>query len=157
MKCNITKYINITECRGAMSVDFIFSMFVIIIVVQSVVGITLDRMDMVKDAKELGDARMIAENVGETIDTTYSGGEGHSTKITLPSAVNGKDYRVTVNSSGVFVKVEGMIGRACVIPKVISSAESPGESGYTMQPQKTYKISNEKTGDSYHIIITQLP
>ena len=158
MKCNIIKYINITECYGAVSVDFLLSMFVIIIVVQSVVALTEDRMDTVKDTEELGGARIIAENVAETIDVTYSGGEGHSTYITLPPNVNGKDYEITVNSSGVFVEVEGMIGKAWVIPKSISSADSPEKSEYILNPQKTYKISNEKNGEShYKIIITQLP
>mgnify|MGYP000862951286 CR=1 FL=1 len=150
MNNNITKYINITECSGAMSVDFIFAIFVILIILQGILALTSDRMDMVKDTEELGSARMVAESVAETIDATYSGGEGQSTMITLPPAPN-KEYRVIVSSSGVYVKVDGMIGKACVTPHPIL------KSGYefTMHPEESYNISTTRDGKVYRMNITE--
>jgi|GEM_PF-2420967 hypothetical protein len=151
MNNNITKYINITECSGAMSVDFIFAIFVVLIILQGVLALTSDRLDMVKDTEELGSARMVAESVAETIDATYSGGEGHSTVITLPASVK-SEYKVTISSSGVYVKVDGMVGKACITPHSIL------KSGYefTMHPKRSYNISTTKDGKVYSMNITEV-
>lgn len=150
---NIINYINITECGGTLSVDFIFAILIILIIAQGVLCLISDRLDMVKDAEELGSARMIAESVAETIDATYSGGEGHSTILTLPPAVK-DEYRITVNSSTVYVNVGGMMGKTHVMPGSISGAKSNSE--VTMYPNRSYNISTMKGGNGYKIVIKEI-
>lgn len=144
---------NTFGCRGSMSVDLTFATLVMLLMLTSLTGLIDDRMHGADDAKELGNARMIIENVAETVDSVYAGGSGHSAVITLPPSVNGKNYMVTLKSSGAFIDVGGLRGKACMVPKAIAGANSEFE----MHPQRTYNISNVKKGkDQNEIVIREV-
>ncbi|KAF5068350.1 hypothetical protein [Methanobacterium aggregans] len=130
-----------------MSVDLLLSTLLILLTITSMAALVEDRMGGVDDAKELGNARMMVENVAETVDSVYNGGNGHSTVISLPPSINGKTYSITLRSSAAFIDVGGLRGKACMVPKAISGNE------FEMHPQRTYNISNVQKSENYSEIV----
>lgn len=137
------------DSRGQLSADLIFATLLIIIIMGSLVTIIADRMETVTTTEELGNARMIAENVAEAVNKVYAGGNGHSLTITLPADINGQDYTVDVNANGVFVTINGKTGKAYTAAKRITLA-SPMVNG------QNYTITNvkNKNTEEYWIVIT---
>lgn len=143
------------DTRGQLSADLIFATLLIIIIMGSLVTIIADRMETVETTEELGNARMVAENVAEAVNKVYAGGNGHSVTITLPEDINGKNYSVTVNKDGVFVTIDGKKGKAYIAAKKVSNSLG-GSDGVVMQNGQNYTITNVKdpSTEEYWIVIT---
>jgi len=141
------------DSRGIVTVDLIFATLLIIIVAGSIITIASGRMDTASQTEELGKARITSENIAEAVNKVYSGGTGHSATINLPDTINDKNYYITVNSSGVYVKVDGMIGKAYIAPKKISGSNSLQETQITMHNGANYTIKNVNGSDGYSWIM----
>lgn len=133
------------ESQGIISVDLLLATFMIMIMMGIMSFLILDRFNMADETQELAEARSLAENVAEAINQAYAGGNGHTIKITTPPQLNNNsNYKITVNSSGVLVKLGGRKGIAYVIPDKISSSKSPKKSQITLLPGRNYVIVNKK-------------
>lgn len=144
------------DSRGVMTVDLIFATFLIIVVAGSIITIASDRIDTVSETGKVGNARMTAENIAGAINKVYSGGNGHSMTISLPADITGKKYYINVNSSGVYVNVDGMIGKAHITPKRISGSNLLHETQIIMHNGANYTIKNVNGSDGCSwILITE--
>ena len=142
--------------RGVMAVDLIFATLLIIIVAGSIITVVSDRIDTASQAEELSKARMTANNIAEAINKVYSSGTGHSVNISLPNNITDKEYYINVNSSGAYVTIGGMIGKAYITPKKISNSYQLHESKITMHSSSRYLIRNVNGSDGYNwIVITE--
>jgi hypothetical protein len=141
------------DCYGALSIDFLLSILMVMVVMGSLSTIVSNGLDMAEQSDELVNARMLAEYVAGAIDQTYSGGNGHGIRIVTPPEIGGKYYKVTVNSSGVFIKIGGKDGQAHLVPQKISGTISLISSDVTLLPGRTYFILNIKDEDGYSWIV----
>lgn len=139
----------ITNCGGSVSADLLLSTMVFLMVLTSLVAMVEDRVDSVKDAEELGTGRMMAEDVAETVDSVYSGGNGHSVVITLAPSINGAPYTITLESGAVFIDVGGLRGQAALFPGAISG------NTFKMYPSRKYNISNTQKSENYSEIVVR--
>jgi uncharacterized membrane protein len=143
--------------QGVITIELIFVTMMMLIVVASIITAISERMDAAAETRELGTARMIAESVSEAINKVYSCGNGHMLKVTLPPHIEDKSYKITVNSGGVFIELDGMIGKAYIIPRKISDRVPPTDSEVVMQGNMNYTISNVKDSEGYDwVIITSV-
>ena len=140
------------DSQGQLSADLIFATLLIIIIMGSLVTIIADRMETVTTTEELGNARMIAENVAEAVNKVYAGGNGHSLIITLPADINGQNYNVTVSQNGVLININGKTGKAYTAAKRITVNTGDG----LMHNGQSYNLTNVKKMDTeeYEIVIT---
>ena len=142
--------------QGVMAIELLFAMLLIIIVAGSIITIASERADTASQTEELSKARMTADNVAEAINKVYSSGTGHSINISLPDNITDKEYYIDVNSSGVYVKIDGMMGESYITPKKISKSYHLDESKITMYTNSTYTIQNVNGSDGYKwIVITE--
>lgn len=141
------------DSRGIVAVDLIFATLLIIILAGSIITVISDRMDTVSQTEELGKARMTAENVAEAINKVYSGGTGHSASISLPDNIKDKKYYIKIDSSGVYVTVDGMIGKANIAPTKFSSSYPLHEAQIIMHNGANYTIENLNDSDGYNWIL----
>jgi hypothetical protein len=138
---------------GNLTVDFMFSIFLLLLVLASLTSLIWERLDMVEGSQELAQSRILLENIAGTINQVYAGGEGHSIRIHMPPHINQKEYQVTVNSSGVFMKLEGRRGWALMAPEKFSRDISLKNSAVTLLPDHEYLILNLKDGSGYSWIV----
>lgn len=143
------------DSKGIITVELIFSSMVLMILIGCILSIVSERMDTVSSTDELGKARMTAENVAEAINKAYSGGNGQIITLNLPATINKKEYKLKVNSSGVFILIDGNIGKSQVNPNKFSYNDELIQSTVIMHGGHNYLIKNMKGSDGYNWIIIQ--
>ncbi|MFY9637586.1 MAG: hypothetical protein WAK14_02150 [Methanobacterium sp.] len=93
--------------------------------------------------------------MAQDIEMVYSGGRGCSIIFKLPAKVSNKHYKITINSTGVYISFLGKIGTSHITPMTISNGKY--DSYVLLEPNKTYNISNIKDEhDRMKIIIKQI-
>ncbi len=138
--------------RALLNIDFLFSMLFMLIIVCSLILIANERLEGVQQLSESVEARLLSETISKSIDESFSGGEGHEVTIKMPSKLNGSDYRVEVNQSGVLVKIKGRCGYSFSYLKRISNFEM-NQYTFTMLPERTYTIRNVKDKNNGHWVV----
>jgi hypothetical protein len=141
------------DSKGIITVELIFASFLILIIAVSILSVVSSRMDATSSTDELGNARMTAENVAESINKVYSNGNGHTVTVSLPANISNKNYGIKVNSSGIFVLIDGDIGKSFINPKKISSSDKLIESTVLMHCNCNYLIKNVKGPDGNNWIV----
>lgn len=145
-------YILYEEC-GNLSVDFLFSIFLFFLLMGGLTFLIADRYGMVEETQELAQSRSILDNIAFTINQVYSGGEGHSIRVQLPANINNKEYTITVNSTGVIIKLQGKKGWAIVAPQRFSSSILGESSTITMLSGRSYIVLNMKDDNGFNWIV----
>lgn len=141
--------------NGWVSIDFLMASLLILLTIPSLISIIEDRINTVNSVDEISEARVLAENLAEDIEMVYSGGRGCSIIFKLPAKVSDKHYKITINSTGVYVSFLGKIGTAHITPMTISNGKY--DSYLLLEQNKTYNISNIKDEhDRMKIIIKQI-
>jgi hypothetical protein len=141
------------DSRGIITIDLIFASLILLVIVGGILSVVSERMDAVSSTDELGNARMIGENTAEALNKAYNGGDGHAITLSLPANISDKNYDIKVNSSGIFVLVDGMIGKSLINPKKISCSDKLIESTVLMQGNHDYIIKNVKSNDGNNWIV----
>jgi hypothetical protein len=141
------------DSRGIITIDLIFASLILLVIVGGILSVVSERMDAVSSTDELGNARMIGENTAEAINKAYNGGDGHAITLSLPANISDKNYDIKVNSSGIFVLVDGMIGKSLINPKKISCSDKLIESTVLMHGNHNYLIKNVKSDDGNNWIV----
>lgn len=124
--------------KGQLSADFIFAIFIFLIVAASIVGIASNNIGIAENS-EFSKAKVLADDVSRTINAVYSNGYGHYTILKLPSDFN---YTVEISSSGVFVDYnnEGnIVAESSIIP--VNNLTAPST---TMNPGEVYNVTNNQ-------------
>lgn len=138
--------------KATLNIDFVISMFLLLVIMGSVLSIAVERFEVVQKADEAVQTRSISEKVALTIEEVYSGGEGHEIKIEMPPDIKGSYYEVKVNQSGVLVQVGGYSGYSYSFFKKIFNYEM-NQPEVTMQPNRNYTLRNVKEAKSNKVII----
>ncbi len=139
---------------GWVSIDFMVASMIILLIIPGIVAISEDRVNTANSVNEIAKAKVLSDNLAETIEMVYSGGDGCSIIFKMPANIEDKPYYINVNSSGVYVRFHGMINSAFINPMMISYSLKKSRSNVLMQPNKLYNISNIKDEYGYtHIII----
>jgi len=142
--------------RGIISTDLIFASIIILVIISSIISVASERIDAASTTDELGNARMIVEYVAGAINKVYNGGNGHAVTLSLPANISGESYDIRVNSSGVFILIDGDTGKSFISPKKISSSDRLIENTVSMKGNQNYTIRNVKgpDGNSWIVIST---
>ena len=141
--------------EGVISVDLIFSFIMIFMLLTGMWGIVSDRVDMASESEKLAQTRNLAENVASTINKVYSGGCGHEMTLDLPKTIkNANYYLLKVNNGGVYIKTDGMMGKAGICPVLIVDGEMK-QKEIIMLPGKRYKIRNVPGNDGKTLILIE--
>jgi hypothetical protein len=143
------------DSRGIITVELIFASIILLVIIGGILSVASERMDSVSSTEELGKARMATESVAEAINKVYSGGNGHAVTLNLPATINKKEYNLKVNSSGVFILIDGNIGKSTINPKKISCTDELIQSNVIMHGDGKYLIKNVKGSDGNNWIVIQ--
>ncbi len=129
--------------QGYLTVEFMFTLLVIIFMMTSTINIISERMQMVSETENLSEARHLAENVASAINKVNSGGNGHEITLKMPPNIGDSNYQLWLNSSGVYIESGGRRGKATIYPVRIWFNPSFGP-GYRLLPNRTYRLLNRK-------------
>lgn len=142
---------------GWVSVDFMVASLIIILTIPGLVSIAGENINTANSVHKIAKAKIITDNVAQSIEMVYSGGTGCSIIYKMPSNIDNKPYNFKVNSSGAYMKVDDLMGSTFISSMKLSTTEWVDRSDVQMQADETYNISNIM--DSYgntHIIIKRI-
>lgn len=142
----------VSDQRASLTVDFILSMFILLVLAVSILGTIHVRLETVHDAEEVVQARLISEKIASAIEDVYSAGEGYEMRIEMPSNIAGYQYQVRVNQSGVKVEIGGWSGYSYSFSKKIAGYNL-NQSRVIMRPNTNYTIRNLKQGKHNLVMI----
>lgn len=140
------------DSRASLNVDFVLSLFLLLVVVAGIMGTVQIRLETVEKSDEAVQARLISEKVASAIEEVYAAGEGHEIRIEMPGNIEGSPYQVKVNQSGVRIDVGGWTGYSYSFSKKISDyAQNQNE--VIMRPNTNYTLRNVKEGKRNIVVI----
>ncbi|HML05228.1 MAG TPA: hypothetical protein VK426_05600 [Methanobacterium sp.] len=140
-----------------MTVDLLFASVIILFIVIGILSVASERIDSVSSTDEFGNSRMVVESVAETINKVYDGGNGHETILSLPANVSNKNYNIKVNSTGVYILIDGNIGKSFINSRRISSSDKLTDSTILMYCNHSYILKNVKDSDgNTWIVISEI-
>ncbi|MDP3623667.1 MAG: hypothetical protein Q8R66_07035 [Methanobacteriaceae archaeon] len=138
--------------KGALAGDFILSFFITIIISIGLISIVSDRIDHANTSEKLSEARILTEKIASTLNNVQTG-TGNEIKIKMPENIgNSSDYTISINSSGVYIEIEGLKGKSEIYPTVIMN-EIKSSSQVTLYPGKSYLIQNDPSNIHLKTII----
>jgi len=132
------------DSKGLVTADSLIAFLLIIVLLMSLTNITMNRIDTVNSIGEAVDARILGENIAERIESTDSNGQGYYTTFRMPANISGEYYKVQINSTGLFVVVNGKTSYSRLVLLRVSGSEYLRDLEITMKPGKTYNISNTR-------------
>jgi hypothetical protein len=145
------------DIKGWVTLDFIATLIIVFLTIQSIVAIVSERMETVNSIEDIGEAKILVENIAETLETVYVNGEGYYTIYNMPPKISGKSYIIDVNSREVLIKFNGKTGCAHLTSMKISNSIYYDSPSVQMNENQIYNISNHRDEqENVHIIIEQV-
>lgn len=134
----------ILETKAMITADSLIAFLVIILIITSLINIIINRMDTVDSIDEATEARVLGENIAEQIQSTNSNGQGYYTTFRTPGNISDEYYQVHINSTGLFIFVNGKTCYSHLGLLRVSGSEYMRDIQVTMKPDRTYNISNTR-------------
>jgi hypothetical protein len=72
---------------GWVSIDFMVASMIILLIIPGIVAISEDRVNTANSVNEIAKARVLSDNLAETIEMVYSGGDGCSIIFKMPANI----------------------------------------------------------------------
>ena len=127
--------------KGFISVEYLFSIFIILIIALGLLFFTSASIISEKNIEENVNHRLILDNIASSISQVNSNGEGYSMLIDLDSKSG--FYEVTVEKDRLTIEFSNKKGETLILPLNIDSI-------YKLYSGNSYRIS--KTGDGKVVI-----
>jgi uncharacterized protein (UPF0333 family) len=128
--------------KGFISIEYLFSIFVILLIAIPLLFLSQSVMESSFNIDDNIAHRLILDTVASEISQVNSNGEGYSKSIKLPSDVG--YYEITVENKKLTIEYDGKKGETLLFPSNVDSK-------YKLHSGKSYMISK---GDEGKIVIT---
>lgn len=123
--------------KGFISIEYLFSIFVILIMVIPLLFVSQSAIESSFNIEESVRHRVILDDVANSISQVNSKGEGYSKRVTLPSDVG--YYEIRVENNRLTMEYANRMGET-LIP--VSNFDSK----YTLYSGSSYSISKNAKG-----------
>lgn len=102
--------------RGFLSIQSIFSMFIIIIIALGCVFYIENIVQSTEDNSLNVESRLFLDKISYEINQVNSNGEGYSKVIDLPDDIGGYSYLIKISSDEVLLEVSNKKGKTDIFP-----------------------------------------
>lgn len=123
--------------KGFISVEYLFSIFIILIIASGLLFFTSATIMSEKNIEENVKHRLILDNIASSISQVNSNGEGYSMLIDLDSKSG--FYEVTVEKDRLTIEFSNKKGETLILPLNIDSR-------YKLYSGNSYRISKTEDG-----------
>lgn len=142
------------EDCGVLSVDFLLSIMMIMLIFSGLVNIISDRTNLVNENDKLSQSRILVEKISSALNKVYCGGFGQKITINLPEKIENSTYLIKIRDSSVYIELEGKIGKTQHYPMLIIDSKTGNTNEIIMHPGKTYTIANIPLNNSSAVTMT---
>ncbi|GAB4382150.1 MAG: hypothetical protein Kow0021_16370 [Methanothermobacter thermautotrophicus] len=136
-----------------MTADTVTWLFFTLLLASVMVSIAGARLEGVHSDERLLEMRILLDDVAEAVNLATAGGPGHEVVVELPERLNHTDdYRVLVNSSGVYGWADGQRAFSSIYPVVV--ADGYGRTRVYLESGGRYSIRNTPRNNRTVIMIS---
>jgi len=142
------------DSKGISTVDFIFTIFLSLIIV--IVGLNLignNLEDEVIMEEELN-GRMIVDSIANSINEVNSNNLGHIQEISLPKNISNKSFSITINQNEVLIEFGNRKGESTIFPTRLANSNKDIVNEIKLYPGESVKI--QKSLDNNNLTIIQI-
>ncbi|MFR3857621.1 MAG: hypothetical protein ACLTWT_08520 [Methanobrevibacter smithii] len=119
--------------KGVISLEAIFSIFIILLIVASILFYVQSNLESDKNIESSFSHRLILDNLANCINQVNSNGEGFSKKVLLPQKEYA--YKITVEKSKLTIEYSNKKGELAILPADINR-------NYELYGGRSYLIEN---------------
>lgn len=131
------------ESKGTLTLEFLITIFVCIIICSMIVSVTIEEFKSIEETQNRKEARLVSDDISQTINKVNINGDGYSVKYRLPSKINNETYIVKINESGVYINSHYQLTYTNIIP-----GNNLRSKTFILLPDNTYEFkNNNKTID----------
>ncbi len=127
--------------EGTFNIEIVMILFVILIICSTMISLPIEEFGTGKNTQIRMQARDIASNVAQIVNTVYINGNGYSKRYTTPSEIGNQQYIVEINNKGVFVNSHNQVTYHQFIPKKIFNDKNIEK--IVLTPDNTYQFTNK--------------
>lgn len=102
--------------KGLVSLEYVIILMVLFMIFSLIISLSLDELDIIEESQNRKEARLLCDDVSQTINMVYINGNGYSKQYTLPSKINQKTYIMKINTTGVYVNSHYQLTYSKIIP-----------------------------------------
>ena len=144
------------DTGGVLTADAIISVFLVTLLTGLIMSTAAERLDEVYRSRSNLEARLLMDRTAHHINLVAAGGPGHHFIIKLPGRLNHTgDYRLEINSTGVYGWFDGRRGFSPIHPVLIFDGYgNPGR--ICLQPGRRYILRNTPRNGRNAVMIMEL-
>lgn len=141
------------DSEGVVTADTVTWLFFTLLLASVMVSIAGARLEGVYSDERLLEMRILLDDVAEAVNLATAGGPGHEVVVELPERLNHTDdYKVLVNSSGVYGWADGQRAFSSIYPVLV--ADGYGRTLVYLEPGGRYSIRNTPRNNRTVIMIS---
>lgn len=144
------------DIKGWISFDFVVASLMILMIMEGMISITGERLNTSQSVNTMVLARTVSENLGEYLDTVYSGGEGCYIIYTTPRTITKNSYMISLNPNDFKIVINGKIGSSYHVPVKLMTNTGFYTNRIMFVPGESYIISNNKVDGYTFVVIRRL-
>ena len=140
------------DSKGILSIDFIFTIFLSLIIIcfgLSLIGNNFD--DEIIMEEELN-ARVVVDNIANSINQVNSNNLGNIKVITIPKNISKKSFFITVKRNGVLIVFGNRRGESTIFPTRLANSNKDIVNEINLYSGNSYKIQKSLGNDNLDII-----
>ena len=155
-KINIIRTKILDDKKAVISIDFLFSFLIFIIVSTIIFWFVYSNLSNIYSDDENIEERLILDNVASQINTVSSKNTGYSMVIHMKDEVYGYPYYIRVNKNTITLYDTFNRGQSSIYPISIKNKYGNSLSYFNLNSGSNYRISKEVKNNQTFILFVQI-
>jgi len=142
------------DSRGIATVDFLFTLFLTLLIAISTLNLIGTNLNTEKSIEEDTNGRLILEKVANSINQVNSNLPGNIQEIHLPTNISGNSYVIIVKSNHIILEFNNKKGKSAIFPINLVNFNMERIKEIKLYSGEDYKI--KKSSDENNINVIQI-
>ena len=142
------------DSKGIVTVDFLFTIFLTLIIAISALSLIETNLNSEKSIEEDVNGRIILEKVANSINEVSSNLEGNIQEVHLPNNISNYSYIITVKSNDIDLEFYNKKGKSAIFPVNLVDFNMEHLNEIKLYSGEDYKI--KKSLDENNMAVIQI-
>jgi hypothetical protein len=128
------------DSKGFSSIDFIFSIFLTLIIAVLVLNLIGNDLENEKIMEENINGRLLSDKIANTINQVNSNNIGYINEVDIPKNISGRSFFLTLKRNEVVLSIGNKKTESTLIPTRIISIDGSLLEEFKLYPGDSYEI-----------------
>jgi len=136
------------DSKGVSTVDFIFTIFLSLTIIVLGLNLIENNLDDEVIIEEELNARIIVDNVANSINEVNSNILGNIQVITIPKNISNKSFYISVKQNEVLIIFGNRMGKSTIFPARLADINEKIVTELKLYPGNSYKVKKYVSNDN---------